>query len=357
MKLPRAARWLLGHTLPEGVRGETILGDLLEELDGRTRSRAAYWWCCVPRPGARPTPFGAVRGECSDRRIVADRRIELSAAFTAVSAGYFETMGVRLVSGRFLDATDTATAAKTIVVNESLAQRLWPGENAIGKLIRQGWPETPAPWRQIVGVVGDVRFEGVTEATPLQIYLPMAQAPTDAPAIVVRTAGPPEAARSGVEAAVHRLNRDLALYDVQTMDDLLSASLARQRISMIVLVVFAAVALTLAAVGLYGVVSHGVTERTHEVGVRMALGANPRHVLGLIVRQGLATALTGTAIGLVGAAALTRSIQGLLFGVTATDPVTFGSVAAVLLAVTFVACYLPARRATRVDPTEALRSE
>ncbi|MGE5245336.1 MAG: ABC transporter permease [Betaproteobacteria bacterium] len=288
---------------------------------------------------------------------VPPRALLPSAAFTPVSASYLETMGMRLVSGRFIDATDTAGGPKTVVVNEALAKRLWPGENAVGKLLKQGWPESPTPWRQVVGVVGDVKFDGVAEATPLQVYLPMSQEPSDGPALVVRTAGPSAAARSGVEAAVHRLNPDIPLYDVQTMDDVLSASLAQQRISMIVMVVFAAVALTLAAVGLYGVVSHGVTERRHEIGVRMALGADRAHVLGLVVRQGLTTALAGVAIGLTAAAALSRSIQGLLFGVTATDPLTFGSVAAMLLGVTFVACYLPARRAARVDPTEALRSE
>ena len=288
---------------------------------------------------------------------VPPRALLPSAAFTPVSAGFFETMGIRLVSGRFFDAHDTAGAPKSIVVNEALATRLWPGENPTGKLLKQGWPESQTPWREVVGVVGDVKFEGVAEATPLQVYLPMPQAPSDAPAIVVRTAGPPLAVRSGIETAIHRLNGDLPLYDVQTMEEVLGASFARQRMSMIVLLVFAAVALTLAAVGLYGVVAHGVTERTHEIGVRMALGAGERHVLGLVVRQGVATAMAGIVIGLAAAAALSRSIQGLLFGVTATDPLTFGSVAAVLLGVTCVACYLPARRAARVDPTEALRLE
>jgi len=280
-----------------------------------------------------------------------------SAAFTPVSASYRETMGMRLLNGRFFDATDTAASPKTIVINEALATRLWPGEDAVGKLLKQGWPESPTPWRQVVGVVNDVRFDGVTEAIPMQVYLPMGQEPSDGPALVVRTAGPPAAARSGIEAAVHRLDADLPLYGAQTMDDMLASSFARQRMSMLVLVVFAVVALTLAAVGLYGVVSHGVTERTHEIGVRMALGAPERHVLALVVRQGLVTTLAGTAIGLAGALALSRSIQGLLFGVTATDPLTFTAVAAMLLGVTIVACYLPARRAARVDPTEALRSE
>ncbi len=288
---------------------------------------------------------------------VPPRALVPSAAFTPVTTGYFETLGMRLVSGRFFDASETATSPKTVVINETLAKRLWPGENAVGKVLKQGWPESPTPWREVVGVVGDVKFEGVAEATPMQVYLPMVQDPSDSPAIVVRTAGPPEAVRSAIEAAVHRLDADRPLYNAETMTHMLGASFARQRMSMIVLLVFAAVALVLAAVGLYGVVSHGVTERTHEIGIRMALGAGERHVLGLVVRQGVATAAVGTAIGLAGATALSQSIKGLLFGVTATDPLTFGSVVAVLLGVTCVACYLPARRAARVAPTEALRSE
>jgi putative ABC transport system permease protein len=160
-----------------------------------------------------------------------------------------------------------------------------------------------------------------------------------------------------VQAAVHTLDKDLPIYAVRTMEQVLDTSMARERMSMLILGVFAIVALTLASVGLYGVVSHGVTERTHEIGVRMALGAQPRHVLGLVVRQGLSMAMIGTVIGVAGAFALSRSVQGLLFGVTATDPVTFGAVVVMLLGVALVACYVPAWRATRVDPSTALRAE
>jgi len=162
---------------------------------------------------------------------------------------------------------------------------------------------------------------------------------------------------SVVQAAVHRLDKDLPLYAVRTMDQVLDGSMARERMSMLILLVFATVALTLASVGLYGVVAHGVTERTHEIGVRMALGAEPHHVLRLVVRQGLSMAVIGTAIGVAASVALSRTVQSLLFGVTATDPMTFGAVVAMLLGVALVACYIPAWRATRVDPTTALRAE
>jgi putative ABC transport system permease protein len=343
---------LSGPTWREPAKRAAFLDQVLARVRSVPSVTSAALADSLPIDGSQWNSFFIVRD-----KPVPPRALLPSAAFTPVSDGFFETFGMRLLSGRFFDTSDTASAPKRIVVSESLARRLWPGENPIGKLLKQGWPEGDEPWREVVGVVGDVKFEGVAEATPLQVYIPMDQAPSDAPAVVVRTAGPAAAARSGVEAAIHALDPDLALYGAQTMNELLWTSVARQRMAMIVLLVFAGVAVTLAAVGLYGVVSHGVTERTHEIGVRMALGAARRDVLGLVVRQGLATAAVGTAIGLAAAAALSRSIQGLLFGVTATDPLTFGSVAAVLLLVTAVACYLPARRAARVDPTEALRSE
>jgi putative ABC transport system permease protein len=285
-------------------------------------------------------------------------RSELStAAFSPVSDGYFETMSTKVVAGRLFDARDTPTSPNVIIVNETLARRLWPGENAVGKSIKQGWPETPGTWREVIGVVADVKFEGVTVETPLQVYLPLTQESARALAIVTRTPAEPAAMTSVVQAAVHRLDKDLPLYAVRTMDQVLDTSMARERMSMLILIVFATVALTLASVGLYGVVAHGVTERTHEIGVRMALGAEPHHVLGLVVRQGLLTAAIGAAIGVAASIALSRTVQSLLFGVTATDPVTFGAVVAMLLGVALVACYIPAWRATRVDPTTALRAE
>jgi putative ABC transport system permease protein len=280
-----------------------------------------------------------------------------NAAFSPVSEGYFETTSTRLIAGRLFGAADTPTSPNVVVVNETLAAQLWPGESAVGKLIKQGWPEQPGTWREVVGVVGDVKFEGVTVKTPMQVYLPLTQESSRALAIVARTPAEPAAIASAVRAAVHNLDPDLPIYAVRTMEQMLDTSMARERMSMLILVVFAIVALTLASVGLYGVVSHGVTERTHEIGVRMALGAQPRHVLGLVVRQGLSMAMIGTVIGVAGAYALSRSVQGLLFGVTATDPVTFGAVVVMLLGVALVACYVPAWRATRVDPSTALRAE
>ena len=290
-----------------------------------------------------------------------------SAAFTPVSTGYFEAIGMRLMRGRLFDRTETPDSARVIVINETLAKRLWPGEDAVGKRLKQGWPETPdhatapgayfSPWREVVGVVSDVKFNGITNETPMQAYLPLVQEPARSLALVVRAATEPTSLAPAIEAIVHDLDKDLPLFEVRTMEEMLDASMARERMSMLIFAVFAIVALALASVGLYGVVAHGVTERTHEIGVRMALGAEGRHVLGLVVRQGLSMAVVGTVIGVAGAVALSRWIQALLFGVTATDPATFAAVVATLLAVAAIACYIPAWRATRVDPTTALRAE
>jgi putative ABC transport system permease protein len=280
-----------------------------------------------------------------------------NAAFTPVGEGFFETMGIRLVRGRMLGTVDSPTSSPAIVINETLAKALWPGEDPVGKRLKQGWPEDKNPWREVVGVVADVKFNGVATDTPLQVYLPLTQESLSSLIVVARTAVEPLSIAPALEAVARDTNKDMPLFLTSTMDQVLAGSIAQQRMSVIVMVTFALVALTLASVGLYGVISHAVTERTHEIGVRMALGADARHVLGLVVRQGLTTAAIGAAIGVVAAFGLSQGIQGLLFGVTATDPATFGAVLATLLAVATIACYVPAWRATRVDPTTALRAE
>ena len=285
------------------------------------------------------------------------RRDLPSAAFTIVSPRYFAAMGIRLLAGRAFTAADTRQQPMAVVINESLARGTWPGESAIGKRLKQGFPESTTPWREVVGVVADVRFEGVAEDVPRQIYMPLAQEATSDVAVVVRTAGPPPSVQASVIAAVRSVDCDVPVFGVRTMDGMLETSIGRERMSALVLGVFAFVALLLASVGLYGLVAHSVTVRTHEIGVRMALGANRSDVVSLIVRQALSMAIAGVVFGVGGSLVLAQAMRTLLFGVAPTDPATFASVIGLLLAVATIACAWPAWQAARVDPTQALRAE
>jgi len=288
----------------------------------------------------------------------APSRSEIPAgAFTPVSPGYFSVFGIELREGRLFLESDRTGQPNVAVVNESFARRFWPGQSALGKSIKQGWPESTTPWREIVGVVKDVKLDGVTRDTPLQIYLPFAQNPSAAPAFVVRSDINAATLTETIKAVFHDLEPNVPAYSPQTMAEVMGDGMARERASTVILGVFAGFALLLAAIGLYGVISHGVTERSREIGVRIALGANRRQVVGLFVQQGLVTTVAGIVIGIGGALLLTRYVKTLLFHVTPTDPATFGVVVVTLTAVALVACYLPARRATRVDPTVALRGE
>jgi putative ABC transport system permease protein len=280
-----------------------------------------------------------------------------SAAITLVTPAYFETMATRLLAGRVFNAFDRRDSASVAVVNASLAAESWPGENPIGKRLKRGWRESPEKWREVVGVVDDVKYEGLTEPTPLQIYLPFVQDPPRDLAITVRTATDPGSVRAEVERVIQSVDRDLPVFSVQTMERRLDESISPQRLAVLVLSVFATVALALAAIGLYGVMAHAASERTHEIGVRMALGATQANVLRMVVAGGVKLTVVGTIAGACGAFLLTRSLEGLLFGVQPTDPATFAAVSVLLFAVGLAACYIPAWRATRVEPIEALRVE
>jgi putative ABC transport system permease protein len=279
------------------------------------------------------------------------------AAFVPVTAGYFETLEMAVRDGRVFEGRDRAESQPVAVVNETAARRLWPGESAIGKRIKQGWPEEPGTWREVVGVVSDVKLEGIDQDTPLQIFLPLLQLPVRNLAFVVRTSTEPEALAATLEAAVQRVQGDLPVTRILAMTQLMTRAVAGRRLSTLIFAVFAAVAMLIAAVGLYGVVSQSVTERTREIGVRMALGAERRRVLGMFVRQGLLTALVGIAAGTAGAVLLSKWIERLVFNVAPRDPATLAAAACLLLGVAALACYVPARRATRVDPLIALKAE
>ncbi len=277
-----------------------------------------------------------------------------------ITTDYFATMQIPVVEGRLYTSADADVSQPVAVVNETMAKTFWPDENAIGKRVRPSNPQIP--WFTVVGIVKDVKQGGLGEETGTEIYfhLPQAVAIGFFPRsmnVVMRTTPPPETLAGSARQTVASLDASLPLADLQPMNDVFFGSVAQPRFLTLLLAIFAVVALALAAVGTYGVMSYSVAERSKELGVRIALGAGSRRVLGMVMKQGLAVAGTGLAIGMLGALALTRLLSSLLFQVSATDVVTFLAAPIVLVAVAVAACYVPARRATRVDPIEVLRAE
>jgi putative ABC transport system permease protein len=273
---------------------------------------------------------------------------------SSVGPDYIRAMGMRLRAGRGFTEQDDDKAPPVVIINETLARRYFSGEDPIGKRVKDS-----RRWRTIVGIVGDVKRFGLeTEALP-EIYWPYAQSYNFGPEIdlAVRTAGDPLDWAGVVRQQINELEARPPIRDVMTMEQRLAPSVAPRRFQMLLFGVFAAVALALAAVGVYGVVAYSVSRRTHEIGIRLALGAYPRDVLLMVVRQGMTLALAGVFIGLAVALAVTRVLKGLLFELSVTDPPTFTLIATLLMGVAFLACYLPARRATKVDPMTALRQE
>jgi putative ABC transport system permease protein len=273
-----------------------------------------------------------------------------------VTPEYVRTMAIPLVRGRLLSAQDTAEAPLAVLVSETLAKKLWPNEDAVGKRVRfyNSDPTAQRPWRTIVGVVGDVKQYGLDTSGGVALYVPQLQQGQSTLTLVVRTRTEPATMIETIRREILAIDPEQAVFNVATMDEVLANSISLRRVSMFLLAGFAALALLLAAIGIYGVLAQTVVQRTHEIGIRMALGAQARDVLKLIVRQGMSLALIGIVLGLAGALALTRLLAGLLFGVGTTDPMTFLWIPVLLASVSFFACYLPARRAARLDPIKAL---
>ena len=278
-----------------------------------------------------------------------------STNYYAVSADYFKAMGIPLLRGRVFTEQDTRNSTRVAVISESMAKRVFPNEDPIGKRIHV--TNGPTVFREIVGIVGDVKHYGLDQDTTLQTYEPYTQQPFSSMTLVVRTAGDPTNLTSAIRNQVLSIDKEQPVSGVRTLEQRVSTSIAQQRFSMLLLGVFAAVAMVLAAVGIYGVLSYAAAQRTHEIGIRMALGARAGNVLKMVIGQGMKLALAGVALGSGAALALTQLMKRLLFGVTAADPMTYVVIALSLTLVALFACWIPARRAAKVDPMVALRVE
>jgi putative ABC transport system permease protein len=281
-----------------------------------------------------------------------------SADITRISPDYFAAMGIPVEEGRVFDERDKDGAPSVCVIDESFARTHWPGESAIGRRVKFGRLEDEkSPWLEVVGVVGHVKNYGVDEPSRVEIYLPFLQDSVSSFSLLLRTKGDPASLAAPLRAAVRQADPELPTYAVRTLEEILAERTAQRRLAALLISVFASLALVLAAIGIYGVMSYTVSQRTQEIGVRMALGAERTTILGMVLRQGTSLALLGVGIGLLVAFAIGRVIASMLFETSPGDPPTFSLVPVVLFGVAALACYLPARRATRVDPMVALRCE
>jgi len=327
---------------------------LTERLAARPEVEAAGVSNTIPLQGSEMALDFLIHG-----RPLPIRGQEPGARFNSVTPGYFRALGTRLLAGRFFLDTDRANALPVAVINRDMAERFWPGQNPIGEKITINIDyENPNPvYREIVGIVESIRHNGLAEESGPEMLVPRDQFPMASGFLVVRSAQNPKTLAPVVRSELFALDDKIAPSSFRTMDYYLSSAVAQPRFRTVLLSLFAGLALALAAVGIYGVISYSVAQRTHEIGIRMALGAQAGDVFQMVVGRGLGLALLGTGLGVMGALALTRFIQSLLFRVSPTEPLILGGVALLLLAVACLACYLPARRATKVDPMTALRYE
>jgi putative ABC transport system permease protein len=271
-----------------------------------------------------------------------------------VTPGYFDALGVPLVKGRIFTDSDRKNTTSVAVINEAMAKRFWPDQDAVGKRFHFFGDAT---LREVVGIVRNTVINNIGEAPEPLAYLAITQDYSPAVTLQVRTTGNPESVIGGVRSQVQSLDRNLAITNVQTIGEIMDQGLWAPRMGAALLSLFGGLALVLAALGVYGVLSYSVTQQTREIGIRMAMGAERSHVMRLVVGQGLRLAGAGLVLGVVIALVVMRQLASLLFGVSAYDPLTFGGVALLLVLVALLACYIPARRATRVDPLVALRYE
>lgn len=341
---------LPGAKYPESEQQTAFFRQLISRIGSLTGVQSAGAVSAVPLTGWQNKTSFAIDGR---------QEISQTEELHAASPGYFQAMGIPLLRGRDFTEQDHMNTERVVIVSEGLAHRYWLGEDPIGKRIQLGG-DPHEPWRTIVGIVGDIKQSGLDSESTREYYISYLQDTwgiISDMTVVMRTVDNPLSLVAGARSQVRVVDKDLPAYNIRTMEQLRALSAGPRRFQMILLGSFAALALLLAAVGLYGVMSYSVTQRTHEIGIRMALGARSRDVLKLVVSQGLALTVTGVILGLIGAFALSRLIASLLYGVSATDPATFLVVPLLLAAVALLACYLPARRASKTDPMVALRYE
>lgn len=340
--------WLPRAKYREPQQQAAFTQDVLQRLQALPGVKSAGAVADLPLSGPGASRYFSIEGAPPTRP--GEGR---NASFNLATPNYFPTLSIPLIRGRHFEARDIQGAPEVAVINEAMARRFFPDEEALGKRIRIA----EQPWRTIVGIVGSVRRSGLDiEATP-EMYYPMLQEPLPFMALLVKTARDPQTLATDLRNAVRAVDRDQPVFDVKTMEEIVKGSIASRRLTMVLLASFAAMAIVLAAIGIYGVISYLVAQRTHEIGVRMALGAQRSDVLRLILGHGMALAGFGIAIGVVLSLALTRLLSRFLFGVSSTDPWTFLAVSLLLAAVALLAGYIPGRRATKVDPMVALRTE
>jgi len=337
----------------EGQQQTAFFEQALRQIEAAPGVRAAGVTSSIP--------FGSVRGSnfSIQEQPPLPPGARPNATLYAVSPKYFDVMGIPLLKGRGFTELDAKGATGVAIIDESIARRFFPGDDAIGKHLTIDVPPgagEPTPL-EVIGIVGNAKHFGLERETGPQIYEAYLQHPFPGMTLVVRTSADPLSMAPAIRSELRAMDRNLLISGITTMEDRVATSTLPRRFNTLLMTVFAAVALTLAAVGLYGALSHSVSQRRQEIGIRMAMGARGRDVLKLVVGQGMKLSLIGVAVGLAGAFGLTRLMAKLLFGVLPTDPLTFALVTAMLIAVALVACYIPARRAAKVDPIVVLRFE
>jgi putative ABC transport system permease protein len=335
------------YTPPESQR--QFYRQLIERVKGLPGVDSAGITTFMPLSGARRYGYF-----CPEDTVCRGLGKDPLAALRQVSAGYFETVRTPLLQGRVFNERDTASSPLVAMVNQALADRYWPGKNPIGKHVANSRDMIQ---REVVGVVANVKFNTLSASDSEEIYVPLEQIPGPVATLIVHSPGDPQALVSAVRSKIAEIDPNLPVTSIASMDSIVANSVAQPRVLAQFVGVFAGFALLLAAIGIYGVMAYSVAARTQEMGIRMSLGAAPSDILRLVVAQGMRLALLGVIIGIAASLALTRLMGTLLFNVKATDPFAFTLASAVLVATALVACYLPARRATRVDPIVVLRFE